>query len=649
MAEGDNSAEIVQKLDAYFRASLDHPTWRLFRDNAKLCFDYKEGNQWTAAELAELEQRHQPPTVNNQVAVTVDRMVGQFVQTRTRTMFRGRNAPMDDPVANVLTDLYRADSQTGGIPFEERDVFEDAATCGFGCFHLHVTFDDAGEAQILVDWADALEMFPDPHSRKYDWNRDATFICRAKWMPFTEAVARWPEKAQQLRSFGGGTTGGATGDLDAIDGLRNDNYIDFDDKGNPLHVRIVECWYKEHARETKEVRPGVKLERAKTRMKVGVFTGWVLLEHGDSPHQTDLFPFVPFFFKRTKAGTPYSPILTALSMQDAINKRESKALHLLSVNQAIYEQNAVADKERLADELAKPDGQIEVTKIDKIKLEKNLDLAQAQHAMHGEAKADFRRITGVNPDALGEASEVRSGVGIARKVAMTDLILMPGFDNFRRTRQMLARCWQALVQRYYDEEKSFLVTDDFGAARVVAYDATAMEAIRQRIYDVVIDEMPDIATLQQEQMGILMQNLPAFLQYGPGWAELFVQMSDIRNKEEVLARIKNMAAPPSPLPTVSVSLKWEELSPTEKIAWAGRLGMPALAQAQMEDPQQPATAARKETEITREEIRAQTEADRIEADLDRTEMQVRTQMATAQVNAQARAKQKEESSNGSAV
>ena len=630
----NSSAEIIQKLDAYFRASLDHPTWRLFRENAKRCFDYKEGNQWTAAELAELAGRHQPPTVNNQVAVTVDRMVGQFVSTRTRTMFRGRNAPMDDPIAAVLTDLYRADSQTAGIPFEERDVFEDAATCGFGCFHLRVTFDDAGEAQILVEWADALEMYPDPHSRRYDWNQDATFVARAKWIPFGEALARWPEKATALRAYGG-VIGGA-GDIDVIDRLRNDNYIDFDENGTPLNVRIVEMWYKEHERETKEVKPGVKLERAKVKLKVGVYTGWVLLEHGDSPHESSLFPFVPFYFKRTKAGTPYSPVLTALSMQDAINKRESKALHLLSVNQAIYEQNSVSDKERLAEELAKPDGQIEVTKIDKIKLEKNLDLAQAQHAMHGEAKADFRRITGVNPDALGESSEVRSGVGIARKVAMTDLILMPGFDNFRRSRQMLARAWQALVQRYYDEEKTFLVTDDFGAARVVAYDANAMEAIRQRIYDVVIDEMPDLATLQQEQMGILMQNLPAFLQYGPGWAELFVQMSDLRNKDEVLKRIQNMAAPPSPLPTVSVSLKWEELSQSEKIAWAGRLGMPALAQAQVDEPQQPATASRKETEISREEIRAQTEHDRMESEMDRAEVQAHTQVVTARINAEAK-------------
>ena len=68
--------------------------------------------------------------------------------------------------------------------------------------------------------------------------------------------------------------------------------------------------------------------------------------------------------------------------------------------------------------------------------------------MHNQAKADYRMVVGVNPDALGERSEVRSGVGIARKQQMTDVVISPIYDNFRRTRQMLAMNVLELIQKF---------------------------------------------------------------------------------------------------------------------------------------------------------------------------------------------------------
>lgn len=632
--QSQSDAEIVRKLTGYFRASQDHPSWVQYRTDASRCYLYKEGEQWTAKEKADLKKRGQPPTVNNQVKVTIDRMVGQFVQTRTRSMFRGRNAPKDDPVAATWTDVYRADAQTCGLAFEEREVFEDGQTGGFGVFHWRVTFDDCDQPQIIGEFVDALEVFPDPESRRYDWNKDATFICRAKWMPFEEATARWPDKKLALSALAGAGAPLDSGSTDT-DALRNKGFVTFDANSNPIAVCVVECWYKTQEKETLERPSGAKLTRVKTKMKVGVFTYQILLEHGDSPHDTDLFPFVPFFVARKKNGQPYSAILTALPMQDAINKRESKALHLLSVNQAMFEQNSIADKAEFAEELAKPDGLMEVTKLDRVKIEKNVDLAQAQYAMHNDAKVAFRQVTGVNPDALGEGSEIRSGVGVARKVQQTDLILLPGFDNFRRTRGMNARLWLALAQQYYDEPKVLLVTDDLGASKAVDVTMDAIAALKTGLYDVVVDEAPDLVTTQQEQMGLLLQYLPQWLQFGPAWAEVFVHMSDIRDKEAILKLVQGMSGPPTPQPTVSVSLKWEELTPLEKVAWAGKFGMPGLAQAEMEHPQDTATAQRAKTELGREEIRAHTAQDRHANEMDRAEIQARTQIAATTIQAAA--------------
>lgn len=77
---------------------------------------------------------------------------------------------------------------------------------------------------------------------------------------------------------------------------------------------------------------------------------------------------------------------------------------------------------------------MEVRNIENIKIEKNLELAVLQYNLHTTAMKDFRHIVGVNPDALGEPSEIRPGVGVKAKVAMTNLIVAPVFDNTKRRR-----------------------------------------------------------------------------------------------------------------------------------------------------------------------------------------------------------------------
>ena len=131
-------------------------------------------------------------------------------------------------------------------------------------------------------------------------------------------------------------------------------------------------------------------------MRVGVFSSNILFEDKISPHDTDKFPFVPFFVHRQKDGEPYSPIRVALPIQEAINKRESKALHLLNANQAIFQQGAIRDKAELAEEMAKPDGMMEVRRIGELVIEKNHDIALSQFQLHQQAQQDFRRVTGVN-------------------------------------------------------------------------------------------------------------------------------------------------------------------------------------------------------------------------------------------------------------
>lgn len=607
----------LQKVEDYFTSVIDDPSHVEWRDEIALpCFKYKEGDQWPDSEKAELKRRNQPETVNNQVNVTINRLVGQFVKSRTKTQFKPRNANVDQGIADVLNDLYLYIAQSNELEFEERDMLEEGVTSGVGWLEIFVEHDEAFQPEIKIRAVDNFEVFLDPTSRRYDPNDDATFICRAKWMDTEEAARMFPDKASQIRR----TTSDATrGLLGSVDTFRNLSEF-FDTKRN--RIRLIECQYKTHVVERKFLfsngtvlekedatdavlksasKAGLSWEevsRPTTVLRTAVFAHGILLE--DTKSVRNRFAYVPYYVSRKKNGAPYSLIFIALSMQDAINKRESKALHLLNTNQAIYEQGAVEDKGELANEMARPDGQIELARghAEKFRLEKNTDLAVTQMNFHNAALSAFRMITGVNPDALGEKSEVRSGLGIARKVAMTDLIVASIFDNLRRTRVTLAKSVLDAVQAFYTEEKIFTITDNVNAPREVRLDNNSLEAIKQTQFDIVISEMPDFETVQEQQFATLGQLLPQILPYGPFWARIMLQMSNLRDKEALLKQLDNVPPPPND-PKISISAQIDMLSPEERAFLYMKMGAPQVAQAVLQNQIPPTNVMKEQGEMRR--------------------------------------------------
>ena len=89
-----------------------------------------------------------------------------------------------------------------------------------------------------------------------------------------------------------------------------------------------------------------------------------------------------------------------ISLQDEINKRRSKALHLLSVRQVIAEQGAVPDVDKARREVAKPDGYVEVMPGLKFEIEQTADLAAGQFQLLQHATAEMQ-LSGPNAAMSG--------------------------------------------------------------------------------------------------------------------------------------------------------------------------------------------------------------------------------------------------------
>jgi hypothetical protein len=634
-AEQDLSEEeknkIVTKLDKMFRYALDHTAWRNGRDKMIKAFKYREGEQWTADELAVLEEREQPDTVNNQIAVVVNRLIGDLINQRFRVGYRGRNGTQDDDVANLLSDILLYVRQTNELEFEERDMADDGFTGGMGVLDVYPTFDDLSQPEIKVRHEDPLIVFPDPDARRYDWNEDARYVCRAKWWSLEEACETYPQADAELRRLAGSTSsfGEDTGNsqLASVDAFKGEIYID----KNNERVRIIEVQYKKLSRESlliigtgesttfkekKEVADLLKrldeekvdyriIPRVSHVICVGVYAAGVLLEHTETDHK--FFSLVPYFAYRRKTGEPYSLITLALSMQDAINKRESKALHLLNTNQTTFETSAIPDPNKYAEEKAKPDGMKEVANgalaNQRVLETNNVELAQSQFAMHQRAQADLFAIVGLDPRMGQQTGELRSGAGLQRKYAEASKPVATLFDNIRRSRKIFAKVVLERVQKYFTGEKTLMITDDPSKSRLVGISADQMSRIKTGLYDVVATEFEDDPTTQDEQFRVFAETLPQILQFPPAYTEMLVNMSRIRGKDQVLEILKSQKGPPPVQPKLNLQANLDGMEPVERAAVWELVGKPEVAQAVLQI--QPPTVQQLKTnaDLTKEQIK----------------------------------------------
>ena len=97
-----------------------------------------------------------------------------------------------------------------------------------------------------------------------------------------------------------------------------------------------------------------------------------------------------------------------ISLQDEINKRRSKAMHLLNVHQVVAEQGAVPDVDKARREVAKPDGYVEVMPGLKFEIQQTTDLAAGQFQLLQHATAEMQ-LSGPNAAMSGTDPRELSG------------------------------------------------------------------------------------------------------------------------------------------------------------------------------------------------------------------------------------------------
>ena len=529
------------------------------REDADKCRRYYDGMQWTKAEQDVLAKRGQPEITINKIQTKVAMLCGLERRARTDPKAYPRT-PSEEDRADAATQALRYLADNNDFPLSRSAVFEEMLVEGFGGIELTLEDDGNGGADIRITHVPWDRLWYDPHSRRMDFG-DARYVGTVVWMDRDQCEEMYP---------------GADDVIEAAFATNGSGFNAYHDRpesttwsdNRRTRVRVVQCHW---------IRGNTWWQAHFTRS--GLLTDPVASPFKDR-HNKSACAIVLQSAYIDRENRRYGMVKGLISMQDEINKRRSKALHLLSVHQAIAEKGAVKDVDDARRELAKPDGYIEVNPGMRFELLPGGEMAQGQFLLLQHATAEMQ-LSGPNAAMSGTDERQLSGRAILAQQAGGQTMNEPLADALRWwSRRVYEMAWMA-VREYWTGERWLRVTDDLGELRWVGlnHPVTAGEQLAKRIgeiqdpqqqqmalqqlqqaasdpmmaqqlqqvvavdnkvgdldVDISVAEGIDVPAMQAETFQVLVQL--AGMQPGLIPADVLIAASSLRNKDELLQRMK---------------------------------------------------------------------------------------------------------------
>lgn len=499
--------------------------------------DYYDNKQYTSAELAELAARKQPAISDNRIRRKIDYLAGLEKQARQDPKAYPRN-PQDEEAAEAATDAIRFVADQNRFPQVASRVWENELIEGAAGVDVCVEPGGAQGYRIKLNRVPWDRLFYDPHSSEPDFS-DAKYLGIVLWMDEEDVLARWPGSEQVLE-----TSYASQGYSDTYDDKpRFGVWADSKRK----RVRVVQIYWN-----------GPEGWQYASYTKGGYFD-----EAQPSPYvDEDGAPCCPLIFVSAyvdRDNARYGVVRDMIDQQDEINKRRSKALHLLSVRQVVMEDGAVQDVDVARRELAKPDGIIVKAPGMEFEIQQTADLAAGQAQLMQVAMASLDAM-GPNATMQGKQKDQgASGIAIARS-QQGGLIEVGTLLDMHRDwkRRVYEAVWQR-IRQFWTAETWVRVTDDEANVRFVGLNVAGppmfdeytgqmmpgqmQNAVAETMVDIVIDEAPDVVTLQSEQFAALAELAKAGIPIPP---DALIEASSLRNKERILDRMKEAQSGPPP-------------------------------------------------------------------------------------------------------
>lgn len=550
----ENQQTTLNKLVQWFEAAED--SGRDARQESERCRDYYDGYQYTDAEIATLKKRKQPIITVNRIKPKVNTLKGLESQSRTNPKALPRNQGHDDDAANAAQDAIRFVLDDNDADTIFSDCFDNLIV--EGCEAVEINVEPHGEDfDITLRQIHWDRQFFDQHSREKTF-RDARYLGEVVWLDLDVAQAMYPDAADVFAVT-----------LDKFGGKNGDTYQD----------KPLERWADDKRKRVCLISMAYQ-EAGQWMHAIFVRGGFVqepqpipFVDEDGNPES--LYVYQSAYVDRD--GNRYGPVKDWLPIQDEINKRRSKALHLMNVRQVKVRKGAVDSIAALRAEVAKPDGVVEENIADGVQLLQTGDMAAAQFQLLAEAKNEIDAV-GVNAALAGTETRAMSGRALEARQNAGTAEVRPILDAHSHFKNRVYRAIWNRIRQYWTEEKWVRVTDNEKNVRFVGLNkpVTMMDVLRQRIeqsgeqvdpaelqaleadpqmsqvvgranvpaemdVDIILDEVPDFAALQSEQFATLSELARSGMPIPP---EAIIRASSLRDKEQVIKEMQGGDIPP---------------------------------------------------------------------------------------------------------
>jgi len=562
--------------------------------------DYFDGLQWSPGDAQDLIERDQAPLVFNKIKPTIEWITGTEKRTRMDYKILPREE-QDEQAAEVKTKILKYLSDVNSSAYAKSDAFHDAVVAGLGWIECGINT-DPGEELIFEGYESWRNVLHDSKALNRNLT-DGRYLFRWKWLDEDVACQLIPDRASIIKSsaltadeiaerdediwYMGARTNTQEEDLGLNTRSRSVRTSTEAGFSKRKRVKIIEAWYKvpvqcqvmrgsgvcdgeiydpKNEKHQSAVDDGAVtlFTTSYMQMRVMLMTESDVLYESETPYRHNDFPLTPIWcYRRKRDGMPYGKVRDIRDAQDDFNKRASKALFILSTNQIVMDHDAVdaKDIELLRQEAARPDGIMTKRRGTELKLNQDKQLAE-EHLMLMDRDAKMiQDVAGVTDENMGRKSNATSGVAIERRQEQGSVVTFGIFDNKLYADQQHGSKLLSLIEQYYTYPKVVRIVGDKKPIEWVPINQIDPQT-GERINDITASKADFIVSEQdyrsslrasatEQMLDMLGKIAPVMPQAAMNLLDLIVEMWDIPNREEFVARIRklNGQTDPSKKPT----------------------------------------------------------------------------------------------------
>jgi len=258
-------------------------------------------------------------------------------------------------------------------------------------------------------------------------------------------------------------------------------------------------------------------------------------------------------YKRSRDRAPYGVVRNIRDPQENLNKRMSKALHILSTARIIAESDAASDWDEIRDEMARPDGIILLdgrrgarfeTDVDKGLAREHVNLMEIDQRM-------IQDVSGVTDENLGRETNAVSGRAVNARQEQGSIITTDLFDNLRYAMQQQGEKLLSLVEQFMDYTKTIRILGENGQPEYMELnkpefdqmtgEVNVMNDISSTQADFVMDASAYSATQRRtmfDMFGELFKTMDPSITIK--LMDLMFEYSDLPGREEIVSRIRKI-------------------------------------------------------------------------------------------------------------